>query len=316
MAETDRTFSRSDRRADAPLQAPRRGRSPWARIGLTGWIYAAPTALVVGFLFLSPIGLAGWMSLHRWPLLGVPRWNFPANYAAIPNDPLAMQGIGFTLSYTAIITVILLSLGLGLALLIQESGPGVGLFRTAFFLPASIGLTASALLFYGLYAPSIGPLNPLMQSVGLISRPIDWLGTPRNALMSTVIMMTWRFAGFYMLIMLTGLQAIAREIYEAARIDGADRLQIFRHVTLPLLRPTIALCLVLMISGAMLAFEQFYVLTKGGPDNSTVTIVMAMFRQAFTRFDVGRAAALGTVLLAALVVLNSVQLWIARRNEA
>jgi multiple sugar transport system permease protein len=128
--------------------------------------------------------------------------------------------------------------------------------------------------------------------------------------------MTWRFAGFYMLILLTGLHSIPIQVYEAARIDGASRLQMLRYVTLPLLRPALALCLVLIITGAMLAFEQFYVLTRGGPDNATVTMVMAMFRQAFSYFDLGRAAALAVVILLGLIALNAIQLTLIRRRTA
>jgi multiple sugar transport system permease protein len=282
-----------------------------------GWLYAAPAALVAAVLFAVPVGLAGWMSLNDWPLLADPTWNFPDNYTALPDDPLLGRAIGFTATYTVIITVVLIGLGLGLALIVQESKrPGVGALRTAYFLPAVVGLTASALLFYGLYSPSIGPLDPLLRGLGIVDDRVDWLGTPTGALLSTVLMMTWRFAGFYMLIMLTGLQAIPRNLYEAAHVDGATRWQAFRRVTLPLLRPQIALCLVLIVTGGWLAFEQFYVLTKGGPDNSTVTVVIAMFRQAFTQFDLGGAAAIAVLLLAALVILNAVQLAVLRRRES
>jgi multiple sugar transport system permease protein len=285
------------------------------RRAAAGWLYAAPAALVLAVLFAVPVALAGWMSLNDWPLLADPEWNFPDNYTAMPDDPLLGRAIGFTATYTVIITVVLLGLGLGLALVVQESKrPGVGLLRTAYFLPAVVGLTASALLFYGLYSPSIGPLDPLLRRLGIVEDRVDWLGTPTGALLSTVLMMTWRFAGFYMLIMLTGLQAIPRELYEAAHVDGATRWQAFRRVTLPLLRPQVALCLVLIVTGGWLAFEQFYVMTKGGPDNSTVTVVIAMFRQAFTQFNLGGAAAIAVLLLVALVILNAVQLTILRRR--
>jgi multiple sugar transport system permease protein len=292
------------------------GRVRDARRAAIGWGYAAPAALVFGLLFVLPVGLAGWMSLHDWPLLADPEWNFPDNYTAMPDDALLSGAISFTATYTVIITVVLIGLGLVLALIVQESRrPGVGLLRTAYFVPAVVGLTASALLFYGLYSPSIGPLDPLLRTLGIVEDRVDWLGTPTGALLSTVLMMTWRFAGFYMLILLTGLQAIPRELYEAAYVDGATRAQVFRRVTLPLLRPQIALCLVLIVTGGWLAFEQFYVLTKGGPDNSTVTVVIAMFRQAFTQFDLGGAAAIAVLLLVALVILNVVQLAILRRRD-
>jgi multiple sugar transport system permease protein len=117
-----------------------------------------------------------------------------------------------------------------------------------------------------------------------------------------------------MLILLTGLQAVPVELYEAARIDGATRWQIFRRVTLPLMRPTIALVLTVMITGSLLAFDQFWILTRGGPDNSTTSLVMVIYREAFIRLDLGSAAAISVVLLLVLIVFNVVQLGALRRR--
>jgi len=144
---------------------------------------------------------------------------------------------------------------------------------------------------------------------------VGWLSTPGHALFSTVVMVIWRFAGFNMLILLTGLQAIPTDVYEAARMDGGNRWQLFRHITLPLLRPTIALMLVLSITGSLLAFDQFFILTRGGPDGSTVSIVMVIYREAFTKFNLGLGAAISVLLLAVLVLLNVLQLRILKRGE-
>jgi multiple sugar transport system permease protein len=213
----------------------------------------------------------------------------------------------FALKYTVITTVLLSAVALGLALMVQERRPGVGLLRTAYFLPGAVGFAAASLLFYGLYSET-GPLDSIFNA------SINWLGTPNAALFSTIALVIWRFAGLNMLILLTGLQAIPTELYEAARVDGASRWQSFRHITVPLLRPTIALMLVLSITGSLLAFDQFFILTRGGPDGSTVTMVIVIYREAFTRFDLGGAAALSVLLLFALVILNVVQLRVVRRG--
>ncbi|MEU4544846.1 carbohydrate ABC transporter permease [Nonomuraea dietziae] len=273
-----------------------------------GWVYAAPTALIVGVLFLAPLVLVVWMSLHRWPLLGSAAFNAPANYLKIPDNPLFLDAVLFTLKYTAITTVLLSLVALGLALLVQERRPGIAFFRTAFFLPGAVGFAAAALLFYGLLNNDFGPIDPLLRAVGLIDEPVKWIGTPDMALFSTVALVVWRFAGFNMLILLTGLQAIPVEVYEAARSDGAGRWQIFTRITLPLLRPTLALMLILSVTGSLLAFDQFFVFTNGGPDNSTVSMVMVVYREAFFRFDLGGAAALSVVLLVALVGLNALMM--------
>ena len=290
--------------------APRKRRRGQSWIG---WLYVAPATAVLLSLFIIPLVLAVWMSLHDWPLLGeARRFNFPANYTRIPEDELFLGSVVFTLKYTAIITVVLLVISFGLALAVQEGKRSTtGLLRTAYFLPVVTGLTTAALLFLGLLNPSVGPLAGPLSALGI---SIDWLGDPNLALLSTVLMMTWRFAGFYMIIMLSGLQAIPRELYEAASVDGASPWRCLRSVTLPLMRSTISLCLVLIVTGGLVAFEQFYVLTGGGPDNSTVTMVMTIFRQAFSQFNLGTAAALSVVVLLGLVILNAVQLRLVRED--
>jgi multiple sugar transport system permease protein len=282
---------------------------------LVGLLYAAPTAVVVGLFFLVPLGLVLWMSVNEWPLLGEPTTNLPDNYTRIADNPLFVDSVLFTLKYTIIVTVALFGAAFGLALLVQRPRPGVGLFRTAFFLPGAVGFATASLLFYGLLSRDLGPLNPILSALGIIDHPVSWVsGSPNLALASSIGLVVWRFAGFNMLLLLTGLQSIPEELYEAARIDGAGRWHQFTGITLPLLRPTIALVLILMITGSLLAFDQFYILTNGGPDNGTTSVVMVIVREAFTRFDLGSAAAVSVVVLAALIVLNGVQLRALRRG--
>jgi multiple sugar transport system permease protein len=277
-------------------------------------LYAAPTAVIVVVFFLVPLVLVFWMSANRWRILGSPTFNFPDNYTKIPDNQLFLDSVTFTLKYTAITTVLLSGIALALALSVQTARPGVGLFRTAYFLPGVVGFAAASLLFYAFYTQS-GPLDDLLINLGITDEPINWLGTPNAALFSTIGMVIWRFAGFNMLILLTGLQAIPLDVYEAARSDGATRWQTFRYITLPLLRPTIALMLVLSITGSLLAFDQFFIMTRGGPDGSTVSIVMVIFREGFTRFDLGSAAALSVLLLLVLVLLNVIQVRVLGRDR-
>jgi multiple sugar transport system permease protein len=286
------------------------------RRSLLGLGYAAPTAAVVALFFLTPLALVVWMSANHWPLLGNPSLNFPSNYRDISHNTLFTSAIWFTVKYTVVMTIVLFAVSFALALLVQNKRRGVGMLRTAFFLPAAVGFATASLLFLGLLSNEIGPVNPLLQHLGIISHPIAWItDTPDTALGSAVALVLWRFAGFNMLILLTGLQAIPTELYEAARMDGANRVQIFRRITLPLMRPTVALVLILMITGSLLAFDQFYILTGGGPDNSTTSVVMVIVREAFIRFDLGSAAAISVVVLVVLVLLNVVQLSILRRRS-
>jgi multiple sugar transport system permease protein len=280
------------------------------RTALVGWLYAGPTAIFVLVLFVVPLLLVLKMSASRWPLLsGNQGLNFPDNYTKAVANRFFADSVIFTVTYTALTTVLLLGLGLGLALLVQESTRWKGLLRTAFLIPGALGIASASLLFYVLYSPLAGPLSGVMSSLGW-----TFLGSPTAALSSTIFLIVWRYAGFYMLLMLVGLQGIAPEIYEAARVDGASRGQLFRWITLPLLRPTLALTTVLCVTGSLLAFEQFYILTKGGPDNSTITVVQLVYTMAFQgQNDLGVAAALSVLVLLALVLVNALQLRAFRR---
>jgi multiple sugar transport system permease protein len=285
------------------------------RRSLTGIGYALPTAAYVFVFFILPLLIVAKMSASDWKLLSGDRGiNLPRNYESLEGNTLFWPAVEFTIRYTVIVTILLVGLGLGLALIVQERGRWVGLLRTTFLLPLSVGLAAASLLFWGFFSSQVGPLNPLLMQLGLIREPILFFNTPTMALMSTVFVIVWKFVGLYMIILLVGLQSIPTELYEAAAIDGANRWQTFRRITLPLLRPSLALSLILCVTGSLLAFDQFFILTKGGPDNTTITIVQLIYREAFVRQNLGTAAALSIVLLVALLVLNVIWFRVLRRG--
>jgi multiple sugar transport system permease protein len=272
--------------------------------------------MFVAVFFITPLLLVARMSLSSWPLLtGDGGLNFPKNYLSIWKNALFGPAVVFTIEYTLIVTVLLIGLGLGLALLVQESGRWVNMLRTVILLPVSLGLAAASLLFWGFYSPSIGPISPILEQLGLIHEPISFLGTSLSALLSTSFLIVWKYSGLYMLIFLVGLQAIPDDLFEAAALDGASRIQVFRHITWPLLRPSLALALILCVTGSLLAFDQFYILTKGAPDNSTVTVVQLIYREAFQKQNLGTSAAISIIVLVALLVLNTVQFHYLRRSE-
>ncbi|KQT02191.1 carbohydrate ABC transporter permease [Cellulomonas sp. Leaf395] len=296
-----------------PLRAPRPPRSQRkSSHRLRGWAYASPTALFVLILFVVPLVLVFRMSASDWPLLsGDQGINFPDNFTAAVDNRFFVDSVVFTLKYTILATILLIALGLGLALMVQESSRWKGLLRTSFLVPSALGLASASLLFYVLYSPLAGPLAPFMERMGW-----SFLGSPDAALASTLFLIVWRYAGFYMLLMLVGLQSIPGDIYEAARMDGANRWHTFSKITIPLLKPTLALTTILCVTGSLLAFEQFYILTKGGPDNSTITVVQLIYSVAFQGpNDLGVAAALSVIVLAALVLINVVQLRAFRGSD-
>ncbi|MGN6239565.1 MAG: carbohydrate ABC transporter permease [Cellulosimicrobium cellulans] len=287
----------------------RRRRRPGRSQAARGWAYAAPTAVFVLVFFVLPVLLVGQMSVSDWPLLAGNRGpNFPDNFRDAVDNRFFWDSIVFTLKYTVIATVLLIALGLGFALLVQESSRWKSFLRTSILVPSALGLASASLLFYALYSPQVGPISPLLERLGIVDEPVSFLGSPEGALWSTVFLIVWRFAGFYMLLLMVGLQGIPHEVYEAARMDGANRWQTFGRVTLPLLRPSLALCTIMCVTGSLLAFDQFYILTKGGPDNSTITVVQLIYNIAFQgQNDLGVAAALSIIVLAALVLINVAQ---------
>lgn len=300
----------------APGPGPQRRRRD--RRALAGWAYASPTAALVLVFFVVPIGLVLLMSGSDWNLLsGNQGTNFPENFTAVLEHRMFWPAVGFTLKYTVIATLLLIALGLGLAMLVQESTRWRSLLRTAFLLPTALGLASASLLFYALYSPQVGPVSGLLERFGLAEGQVSVLGSADGALWGTVLLVVWRFAGFYMLLLLVGLQGIPHDVYEAARMDGARPFQVFTRITVPLLRPSLALSTIMCVTGSLLAFDQFYILTKGGPDGSTMTLVQLVYNLAFeSKRDLGMAAALSVIVLLALVAVNVVQLRALRGSSA
>jgi len=278
-----------------------------------GLALASPLTLVVLVFFVVPIGFVFYMSGTDWRLLGGNKgWNFPANYSQVFENRMFVPAIVFTVKYTIIATILLVGIGLALALIVQESSRWKGLLRTAILLPTATGLASASLLFYALYSPQVGPFKEFLSSIGIAAI----LGSPNGALWATVFLIVWRYSGFYMLLLLVGLQAISTDVFEAARVDGASTWSVFSRITIPLLRPSLALSTILCVTGSLLAFDQFYILTKGGPDGSTMTVVQLVYNLAFeSKRSLGMAAALSVIALLALIVVNIVQLRALRGGE-
>ncbi|MCR6633472.1 carbohydrate ABC transporter permease [Devosia sp.] len=278
--------------------------------------FVSPAVLIVGIFFLYPLVMTGWMSLHDWPLLGVPEFIGLENYATMVDDQKFWSAMGFTLIYTVVVTMAIFAVAFPLALFVDQPRRLIGVYRTAFFLPVVVGLGSASLLWVWLLNVDTGLFSPALKMLGLVERPKALLGQFDTAFISIVVMVVWKIAGFTMVILLTGLQSIPHELKEAARIDGAGPFRIFFKITFPLMRRTFALALVLSVAGSILAFDQFYIMTSGGPRNSTITAVYWIFNTSFVQFKLGYGAALSIVLLAVLVLLSVLQLIVLRDKEA
>ena len=203
-------------------------------------------------------------------------------------------------------------LAFALALLVNVPLHGIGFYRTAYFLPVVIGLGTSSLLWVWLLNDRVGIINGILMDLGWIQAPIIWLGSLNTALLSITVSIVWKTVGFSMILLLAGMQAIPDELYQAAMVDGAGYWSRLRHITMPLLKTTFALALVISVIGSYLAFDQFYIMTRGGPQNQTITVVYWIFANSFTYFKLGYGAALSLVLLVILAMLSVVQLRILR----
>lgn len=277
-----------------------------------GILFVLPAVTFTVTFFVLPLLITVWMSLHNWPLMGKQTFIGFDNYVRLTTDQQFWTSLGFTTKYTLLITPVIFILAFILAMLVNLPLRGVGLFRTAYFIPVVIGLGTSSLLWVWLLNDRVGPVNGLLLATRLIKEPVIWFGTFDSSMLSIIVSVVWKTVGFTMVLLLTGMQAIPDELYQAAMVDGAGFWGRLRFITLPLLRRTFALALVLSVIGSYLGFDQFYIMTAGGPQNQTISVVYWIFKNSFTSFQMGYGAALSIVLLVILVVLSAIQLRLLR----
>ena len=292
--------------------APRRRHK---RLQWAGLLYVAPAMVLVTVFFLAPLVMTVWMSLHAWPLLGLHRFIGLANYAAVWRDIRFWNALRFTALYTVVVTVAIFVVAFPLALFVERPRPFNGFYRTAYFLPVVVGFASASLLWSWLLDVDAGLFSPAVADLGLTAGKFNLLATFTPAFWSIIVMVVWKAAGFTMVIIMTGLQAIPTDLLDAAKLDGAGAIARFWRITLPLIRRTLALALILSVTGSVLAFDQFYIILRGGPRNQTLTAVYWIFNQSFVSFKLGYGAALSVVLLLILVVLSIVQLGLLRPAE-
>jgi len=282
---------------------------------LTGYWFILPCLTVTTMFFIVPLLMTMWMSLNNWPLLGHPSFIGFKNYLDLLHDDSFWGALGFTVKYTLVVTPAIFLVAFSLALLVHRSVRFVGIFRTSFFLPVVIGMTTASLLWTWMFNDQVGIFSALLMDLGWIEEPIQWLGETNSALASIVVMVLWKASGFTMVILLVGMQAIPQDLYEAATLDGARWWAQIRYITIPMMRRTFALALTMSVIGSFLAFEQFFVMTRGGPFNSTISVVHWIYRASFTYFKLGYGAAMSVVLLLILLALSILQMYLLREDN-
>ncbi|HEX2484782.1 MAG TPA: sugar ABC transporter permease [Myxococcota bacterium] len=267
-----------------------------------GLWFAAPALAAIALFFFVPVAAGLGLSLTDFDLYAladpaVLRFVGARNYVELFQDPVVWTALRNTLVFVVVGAPLSVAVSLGAALLLQSRGlRAKGLFRTLLFLPVVTTLVAVAVVWRYLYHPRVGLLNHALGALGVA--PVDWLGDPRFALASLIALAVWKNFGFNMVIFVAGLQAIPERLYEAARLDGASRAQLLRHVTLPMLVPTTSFVLVMTLIGHFQLFAEPYVMTQGGPEDATRSLVLLMYEQGFRWWSLGQAAALAFVLFA------------------
>jgi multiple sugar transport system permease protein len=286
-----------------------------ARSGAVGLLYATPALLFVGAFVLYPLVQLVLTSLTNASLLGGAEYVGWRNYLRAWRDQTFWSALVFTCKYTLIITPILMVLGYGLALLSLGASRLGGLTRAVVFLPVVIGLGSSSFLWFWLFDEQVGLINKLLQDLHLIRQPIVWFVDADLGLTAVIVSIVWKVVGFGMILFIASLQSIGEEINEAALIDGAGYWRRIAHIALPLTRRTVLLTTMVSAIGSMLAFDQFYIMTAGGPKSQTFTSLYWIYQNSFIYFKLGYGATLSVILMAIILIASAAQMYFIRQRR-
>lgn len=283
---------------------------------LAAWGFAAPALAIIGGFFLLPVAAALALSFTDFDLYALAsldnlRFVGLDNYLLLLRTPLFWKALGNTLYF--VVVGVPLSIGLSLCAALLLNSPlarAQAFFRTAFFAPVVTTLVAVAVVWRYLFHTRYGLVNEALAALAI--DPVDWLGDPHWSMPTIILLAVWKNFGYNMVILLAGLQAIPRELYESARIDGGTRLQQFRYVTLPGLGPLLSLVSVLTMAGYFQLFAEPYVMTEGGPLKSTLSVLYFMYEQGFKWWNLGVASAVAFLLFGLVFAASAGLLRFAR----
>jgi multiple sugar transport system permease protein len=279
---------------------------------LAGWSFVTPAVVLIAVFGLVPVGWSLVLSLQHNDLITPPSWVGLANYRALTHDPVFRSAVWHTVAYTGLFVPVSIVAALAVAVALNRRIRLIRLYRTAVFVPVVFSTVATAITFNWLLEPDYGLVNYGLERLGLPAQ--GFFRDPNQALLAIVAMTIWGWLGFDVIIYLAALQAVPRELLEAAAIDGAGRLTILRRIVVPLLGPATLFLVVWSTINALQLFDEVYVATRGGPLHATTVIVYYLFDQAFRLFNGGYAAAIAYTLFVAILALTGIQLWIGSRR--
>jgi multiple sugar transport system permease protein len=283
------------------------------------WVFLAPAMVVLGVFFLLPVIAALGLSLTDYDLYALSdihnlRFVALGNYWELLHNPLFWAALGHTVYFVVVGVPLSMGASLGAALLLHSPlARCKPFFRTALFAPVVTTVVAVAVVWRYLFNTKYGLANYVLGLVGI--HPIDWLGNPHWAMPAIILFAVWKNFGYNMIIFMAGLQAIPADLYEAARIDGASAWQQFRHITLPMLGPTLLMVGILTVSGYFQLFAEPYVMTEGGPLQSTISVLYLMYNEGFQWWNLGSASAIAFLLFAIMFGVTASMLRWGRRGE-
>jgi multiple sugar transport system permease protein len=290
------------------------------RRAAAAWCFVAPALLVIAVFFFLPVVAALALSFTDFDIYALAdsrnlRLVGLRNYVQLLQTPLFWQAFGNTLYFVVVGVPLSIIVSFGTALLLHSRLVRFqAFFRTALFAPVVTTLVAVAVIWRYLFNPHYGLLNYALGRLGI--PPIDWLGDPHWAMPAIIVLAVWKNFGYNMVILLAGLQSIPEPLYEAARIDGASVWRQFRHVTLPMLAPIVAMVNILTIAGYFQLFAEPYVMTQGGPLQSTVSVLYFMYEEGFKWWNLGSASSVAFVLFVFIFCVTALQLRLARWQSA
>jgi raffinose/stachyose/melibiose transport system permease protein len=279
-------------------------------------LFIFPALAIYLFFFIFPMFSGLYYSLTDWDGMAKTK-NFVgiANYVAVFKDPYALTATVNTLIYTVVVTLFSNLIGLTLALLLERRSTINNLFRTIYFVPAVLSPVVASFIWRYMYSPESGVINSLLQVIGADGLTQDWLGNPKLALASVMIVPLWQWGGNVMIVYLAGLMNIPGEYADSARIDGATYLQKLRHITFPLLRPAFIFNIIISTIGSFKTFDFIFILTYGGPGFTTEVLTLQVYKYTLYTAKFGYGSALAVMLTIMIVIFSIVELKILTRRE-
>ena len=303
------------KRATAPAQGASGKRPPARDKGhkRMAALFLAPTVIGLAVFTLIPILASLTLAFFRWDIISPPKFVGVDNFVSISQDPTIRTAFLNTLGFVVVAVTLQLAVSIGLAVLIQSRMPSWlrTFFRSAFFFPLVLSASSVSIIMSYLFNQNFGLVNKVIGLAGIPAVP--WLTSQAGAMVVIILVYVWQNFGFTFLLIIGGLSSIPTEMYEASSIDGATGWKQFKNITLPLLSPTLLVASVMAIISALQIFDQPYVITRGGPGDSTRTAVMVIYETAFKQLDFGRAFAIGIVLTLLILLVTAIQFRLSRR---